>query len=153
MPVNPNWIKIHVKQTLIDQFVQKRCSDIANSSRGHFYSIFKQELRLEPYLLRLQETQRRYINKFRMSNFRIPIETGGWQNIAKEDRICSKCLRNTIGDEFHYLFVCSNLGIYNLRIKYIPQYYIRYCNVEKMAGMFALCNTELLKKISFSYKV
>lgn len=76
MPVNPKWIKIHVTQTLIDQFVQKWRSEIANSSRGHFYSIFKQELRLEPYLLRLQETQRRYITKIRMSKFRIPIETG-----------------------------------------------------------------------------
>jgi hypothetical protein len=34
------------------------------------------------------------------------IETGGWQNIARNDRICTFC-RDNIGDEFHYLFIKS----------------------------------------------
>ena len=29
-----------------------------------------------------------------------PIETGRWQNIARNDRICTFC-RDNIGDEFH----------------------------------------------------
>jgi hypothetical protein len=43
MPVNIIWIKTHVKQFLIDQFIQNWRSEIGNSSRGHFYSLFKQE--------------------------------------------------------------------------------------------------------------
>ena len=53
MPVNIIWIKTHVKQILIDQFIQNWRSEIGNSSRGHFYSLFKQEFCIEPYLLRI----------------------------------------------------------------------------------------------------
>jgi hypothetical protein len=53
MPVNIIWIKTHVKQILIDQFIQNWRSEIGNSSRGHFYSLFKQEFCIEPYLLRV----------------------------------------------------------------------------------------------------
>ena len=54
MPVNVNWIKVNIKQILVDQFVQNR-SQIANSSRGNFYSIFKKYFCLEPYLLRIDQ--------------------------------------------------------------------------------------------------
>jgi hypothetical protein len=47
MPVNIIWIKTHVKQILIDQFIQNWRSEIGNSSRGHFYSLFKQEFCIE----------------------------------------------------------------------------------------------------------
>ena len=53
LEINPNWIKVHAKQILCDQFVQRWRGDIANSSRGHFYSIFKQELCMEHTLLDL----------------------------------------------------------------------------------------------------
>ena len=43
MPVNIIWVKTHVKQILIDQFIQNWRSEIGNSSRGHFYSLFKEE--------------------------------------------------------------------------------------------------------------
>jgi hypothetical protein len=43
LEINPNWIKVHAKQILCDQLVQRWRGDIANSSRGHFYFIFKQE--------------------------------------------------------------------------------------------------------------
>ena len=38
-----------------------------------------------------------------MFKYKIPIETGRWQNIAGNDKICTIC-RETIRDEFHYLF-------------------------------------------------
>ena len=41
IPVNIIWIKPHVKQILIDQFIQNWRSEIGNSSGGHFYSLFK----------------------------------------------------------------------------------------------------------------
>ena len=53
--VNIIWIKTHVKQILIDQFIQNWRSEIGNSSRGHLYSLFKQEFCIEPYLLRLEQ--------------------------------------------------------------------------------------------------
>ena len=51
LEINPNLIKVHAKQILCDQFVQRWRGDIANSSRGHFYYIFKQEFCMEHTLL------------------------------------------------------------------------------------------------------
>jgi hypothetical protein len=50
-----------MKQIPIDQFIQNWRSEIGNSSRGHFYSLFKQEFCIEPYLLRLEQRYRIYI--------------------------------------------------------------------------------------------
>ena len=47
------------KQILSDQFIQKWHSDINNSSRGQFYSGFKNDFCLENYLLRLSEYNRK----------------------------------------------------------------------------------------------
>jgi len=46
---------------------------------------------------------------------KIRIKTGRWYNINKEHRICTKYLEDLIGEEFHYLFVCSNPEIVNLK--------------------------------------
>jgi hypothetical protein len=85
MLVNIIGIKTHVKQILIDQFIQNWRSEIGNSSRCHLYSLLKQEFCIEPYLLRLEQKYIIYITKFRLSNIRIPIET--------------KCSKDVIGDE------------------------------------------------------
>jgi hypothetical protein len=60
--------------------------------------------------------------KFRTSNLHLPIETGRWYNIPREERICHLC-KETIGDEYHFLLVCKNENTITLRNKYLPNYY------------------------------
>jgi hypothetical protein len=93
LEINPNWIKVHAKQLLCEQFVQRWRGDIVNSSRGHFYSIFKQEFCMEPYLTRLTEVHRQFITKLRVNNIKFPIETGRWRNIIREDRFVKNVLQ------------------------------------------------------------
>ena len=84
---------------------------------------------------------------------KLPIETGRWYNISKDHRKCTKCSEHLIGDEFHYLFICSHPEIVNLRVRYcIPNYYLRNSNVEKIAGMLSLCHVELLTNLSLFLK-
>jgi hypothetical protein len=45
--------------------------------------------------------------RFRTTSHKLPIETGRWQNIARENRKCLLCNSDVIGDEFHYIFSCS----------------------------------------------
>jgi hypothetical protein len=47
---------------------------------------------------------------------KLPIETDCWYNISKDHRKCTKCKENLIGDEFHYLFICSHPEILQLDI-------------------------------------
>ena len=75
------------------------------------------------------------------------IETGRWQNISREDRICHLC-SDEVGDEYHYLFLYKNEA--ELRQKYIPRYYHLTPNtcLNKMGGMLSLCNVKLLSNIA-----
>ena len=81
--------KAYLNQILTDQFVSSWYNDIENSSRGQFYGSFKKDFGLENYLVRLNEKTRIWMTKLRASNLRIPIETGRWYNIPKDERFCT----------------------------------------------------------------
>ena len=59
---------------------------------------------------------------------------------------------DVIGDEYHYLFIYNNTEIQRLRSKYIPKYYVQNSSVAKMAGIFSLCNSQLLKSVALFLK-
>ena len=46
-----------------------------------------------------------------IQNYQPPIETGRWNNIDSVNRICTKCDKITIGDEYHYTMECQTLEI------------------------------------------
>ena len=142
-----DFIKLKIKKTLQDQFIQTWYADIEKSSRGEFYGIFKTEFYLEPYLIRLSDFHSYWFCKFRTNNIKIPIETGRWENIPKENRICKLCY-DGIGDEFHYLFLCKDYNVELLRKKYVPLYFSKCPTKFKMKGLLSLCHTELITNIS-----
>ena len=80
-----------------------------------------------------------------MLEFELPIETGRWANILKQNRKCHLDLE--IGNEFHYLFICSYPQISELRFFLIPEYYLRNPSLHKLQGMLSLCMVFFLKKI------
>ena len=90
------------------------------SSKGKTYKLFKEQLIFEKYLNIIPERLWRLIIKFRTSNHYLPVETGRWNNILFEDRLCTICDKNDIGDEFHYLFICK--FFHNSRVKFLHHY-------------------------------
>jgi hypothetical protein len=52
-----------------------------------------------------------------ISNHKLPIEHGRWNNIPRENRKCNSCNLEEIGDEFHYILNCplSNIEIFKSR--------------------------------------
>ena len=144
---------IIIKQILQDQFIQKWVNESQLSSRGQFYSSFKEKFCFEKYLIKLPENSRIWITKLRTSNLKIPIETGRWHNIPVNERICHKCNEN-IGDEFHYMFVCKSPDLLFLREKFIPKYYVTFPCKQKLIGLLTYCNVTLYKKVaSFIRKI
>ena len=101
--------------------------------------------------MRLNEKTRIWITKLRASNLRIPIETGRWYDIPKDERVCTLC-GQSIGDEFHLLFVCCNEYLVNLRRIYLPRYYVTYPSIVKMNGLLSFCNVEVYKRLSLFIK-
>ena len=64
-----------------------------------------------------------------ISNHRLPIELGRYNEIVRKDRLCTLCQSNDIGDEYHYLFICP--FVKSSRDKYIPKTCIRNPSVLK----------------------
>ena len=152
LPLDKLGLKNIISQKLKDQFIQHWFSQMNNSSRGAFYSFYKEEFRLETYLIKLKLCDRIYMAKLRCSNLKIPVETGRWSGIPKNARICHLC-GNGIGDEFHYLFKCQKQEIKLLRNKYIPQYYTANPTEYKLKQLLTFCHVELYKNLAIFLKI
>jgi hypothetical protein len=131
--MNRNVLKSVLKQKLLDQYIQHWFQQINSSSRGEFYGIFKTEFKQEPYLIRLHSSDRIYMCKLKCSNLKLPIETGKWANILKQNRKCHLC-NLEIGNEFHYLFIFSYPQISELRTNLS----LNITSLYKLKGMISL---------------
>jgi hypothetical protein len=80
-------IKLQFKRILQDQFIQSRFSDVNKSSRGQCYGLFKNEFKLEPYLLKLSQGNFTWLCKLRTCNMKIPIEEDGRISQRKKDSV------------------------------------------------------------------
>ena len=91
-------------------------------------------MKLENYLLKLSTKNARILCKFRTGNVKLPIETGRWFNIERDDRICHLC-NSDVGDEFHYIFNCTSLSAD--RNEYIPSYYTNRASAFSFFHLFS----------------
>ena len=89
--------------------------------------------------------------KFRTCNIKLPIEYGRWNNIPREDRVCTLCNTKEVGDEFHYLFNCSDQHIILLNgNKFLCRYYYERPNTFKFNTLFNyVTNDELVSLVKF----
>ena len=70
-----------------------------------------------------------------------------WESpIPRQERICTKCSKRILGDEFHFLFECN--GIEKLRISSIPKYYRTRCSTLKMSQLLNTNDRKLLIKVA-----
>jgi len=145
------WILLSVEQRLKDQFKQKWWTEINMSSKGLCYKYFKNELVFEKYLSVLSPKYIYVFSKYRCSSHRLPVETGRWYNISRNDRLCHLCDSNDIGDEFHYVMTCSFFD--NERKYYLPYYCQKNANILKFNQLFSSHNIVILAKLCKFIKV
>ena len=97
--------KLLLEQILQDQYIQKWHHDMQLSSRGKFYSTFKENLCFEKYLIKIPYNLKIWITKLRTSNLKIPIETGRWRNIPVLKNVYVICAMKILETKFIiYLF-------------------------------------------------
>jgi hypothetical protein len=137
-----------IKRTLLDQFIQKFNENLANSSKGTNYRLFKSDIKFEPYLNILPPNKRLTVFHFRTGNHRLPVETGRWRNctLPYEDRKCMLCSLNDVGDEFHYLLKCPFFT--DERMKYIPRRFYNRTNVIKFRELMSAESLVVLNNLS-----
>ena len=95
-----------IRNRLHEQFTQEWQSLIQNSPKAIKYRLFKDNFEFENYFHILEDKDIYTLCKFRTTNHKLPIETGRWNGIDRENRQWLKCNSRSIGDEFHYIMEC-----------------------------------------------
>ena len=113
---------------------------IKTSTRGIYFSKFKQNIDYESYLDHInQRSIRRSLSKLRMSDHKLMIEEGRKirPKLSQSERICQLCndgLSGAVEDEIHFLFDCTWRKYHLHRKKFIE-------DVGKMVTSFNYLNT------------
>ena len=160
--VNKNWFKNAVKLRLKDIYDQKWAETVFNNSICLSYRVMTTQNRLKSYLLKLPSQYMYALCKFKCVNHKMPIVIGRYAKIPVDERKCTLCELDEIGDEFHYLFKCPFFNDHRVKLikKYyvhpnmIKKYYYVHPNMIKMEKLFhELNNRDMLNLGKYIYLV
>jgi hypothetical protein len=97
-----------IMETIQNNYISEWKQQIENSTKLSFYGKFKKQYQLEDYLNYIKNpSTRRTYTKFRISNHKLLIEYGRYQQIPREERICKHCDSGSVENEFHFAFECQ----------------------------------------------
>lgn len=144
--INRKWFPLAFKQKISDQYLQYWNSIVDKSTSGINYRLFKTNFEINKYFHLLPNYYCRIITAFRTRNHKFPNEIGRWAGIALNNRKCTLCRENEIGDEFHYL-LCCKFFLEQRKIN-IKQYYSKYPNIIKFYELLNTDNKTVLFKLS-----
>ena len=114
--LNPNLYHIdaitsQLRQRLRDIYVQNWHCAIRNNSKLSVLSTLNKQYKQESYLSNIRSLDvRRAITALRISCHKLSIETGRFQKIPKDQRVCPHCPEQ-IEDEFHFLIECPKYNV------------------------------------------
>ena len=140
-----NWLYNTLKLNLIDQFKQSWNNTVQNSPKALNYRLYKDNLQFENFFNILDDKNIVTLSRFRTLNNKLPIETGRWQNVPRENRKCNLCNSGDIGDEFHYIFTCSSLM--DSRRQFLKAYYTNRPNILKFKSLMNSSNPLILNNL------
>ena len=132
--------------SLREYFIKEWSQQLGKSVDGKLsmYVFCKSNFGFEKYLTIIRNfEQRRRLTRFRMSAHKLAIETGRYKGIPRHNRICTRCSRNEIEDEAHFLFNCD--GMINDRYKLesiINKNCANFRTLDQKAKTIWLLNTE-----------
>ena len=73
--------------------------------------------------------------KFRASAHKLAIETGRYNIIPENDRLCIYCNMGAVENEFHFLLACPKYR--DLRLKCFRRYYCNWPTLQKCERLMA----------------
>ena len=144
-----NYIKAALKLRLDDNVKQKLLSDIHENSSCNNFRIFKVDLNLEDYLLKLDFKDRVNLCKFRCGNHYLPISSLRFKEDKESNRniaVCKKCESKQIGDEMHYLLECEFFT--EDRLKFLGKRKFCNFNIYTVKQVMGTKNVSKLKKLA-----
>ena len=94
---------------------------------------------------------RKQLSKLRTCNDDLMIEKGRHHGIKVAHRTCEQCDMHTVEDEYYFLLECPKYD--DLRLKFLPRYYINYPNRCTFLNLISTKNDIALQNLSlFVYK-
>ena len=144
--VSTEWLNSRLNTTLEDIFIQSWSRNCIECNKSCSYNLYKPIFGFEHYLDCLPFCYRIAMTQLRTSNHKLPIEKGRYRHLAREERNCTLCNSEKIGDEFHLLLECPMLN--TIRAKYIPKYYTSRPNFYKYSQLLSSQNKNKLLKLS-----
>ena len=139
--ISKKWLGNVVKMNLIDQSKQTWSTSVDNSPKALNYRLCKKGVSFENYFEILKDKNLFLLCRFRICNHRLPIEIGRWQSINRENRVRNLCQGMELGDEFHYLFECTEF--IQDRARLIPHTYRCSPNTVKYCAL--MCSNSVVK--------
>lgn len=141
---NPGSFSIDIlKQRIKDQFLQSWVSGLDECTKLNIYKHFKIEFCMESYLDFHINVQ--LLTKIRSGTLKLSVETGRYQNLERENRICFSCNMNVVEDEYHFVLVCPTYR--SLRKLYLPIYYCSWPNRQKLYNLLICSDRKLTTKV------
>ena len=99
---------------------------------------------MEHYLSLMSGHNKVLFTKHRFSLLKFPVVTGQYEGIPYDERHCTFCNTNLIGNEFHHLLVCKKFQA--IREKCILDYFWKYPKEYKLVSPFQSKDLNLLNK-------
>ena len=143
---NLKFVGLSVKNILRDQFFQKWNEKIQDDDFYLSYRNFKVHNNPEPYLNCLPDHLVYALIEFRSGSRKLVVNKYDNLQSPRNERICTYCSLNLLGDEYHFLFECPILN--TLRNKYIPKFYTNSPSVLKMKLLLSNDRKSEIRKLA-----
>ena len=114
---------INVSKKIKDIYTCHWKNEAADKTEGKlkFYLQLKKNFAFEKYLDTIPRVNRKDTTRLRLSSHSLPIEKMRSEEISREERKCTLCELNEVGDEWHYISRCENNKIQVTRSKFIER--------------------------------
>ena len=145
-----DFLRLKVKQKLKELYINSWSNEVDIISKCLNYRVYKQEHKIESYLVKLSSSLCNFYNRFRCMNHRLPIEFGRFFNIERSKRKCRICKTGEIGDEYHYLFTCSFFK-YD-RKRHIAPYFYKDPNILTFAELMNIEDISIMTQTAIFCK-
>lgn len=136
-----------IRQRLFDQSNQAIITSVNESHKLTLYRRYKKECRTEQYLDTISENKYKIsLSRFRLSSHNLLIETGRYNGLPRDERLCNFCNMRKIEDEYHLLLVCPYYM--ELRRKYFKNYFCNWPTLNKFDQLMSTSSKKSLKNLS-----
>ena len=114
-----HYLKHELKNFYINYW-KEQIQQGGNRDKLRTFKKIKTSLDPEKYIFEVNNIKHRQaVTKLRISAHRLPVEVGRYNNIPYQERICSHCDLNEVGNEQHYLMQCANTKFSVIRTNFI----------------------------------